>query len=68
MNELPWRETIADVVAINEDYDGRINLKHLRQQLEFYCEREMKIGNFSAASNVTGILGRSAQHPPACGQ
>lgn len=38
-NELPWRETIADVVTINEDADGRIDLKHLQQQLGLYKDR-----------------------------
>ncbi len=55
-NELPWRETIADVIAINEDADGRIDLRHLEEQLGFYKDREMLIGSFSAASNVTGII------------
>ena len=55
-NELPWRETIANVVAINEDADGRIDLEHLEEQLEKYQDRELLIGSFSAASNVTGII------------
>ena len=55
-NELPWRESIADVVTIPEDADGHIDVEALRQQLERYAERPLKIGSFSAASNVTGIL------------
>lgn len=55
-NELPWRETIADVIAINEDADGRIDLDHLEQQLRAHRDRELLIGSFSAASNVTGII------------
>jgi len=55
-NELPWRETIADVIAINEDADGRIDLEHLEHQLEQYKDRDLLIGSFSAASNVTGII------------
>ena len=55
-NELPWRETIADVVAINEDADGRIDLKQLEEQLILFKDRELLIGSFSAASNVTGII------------
>ncbi len=55
-NELPWRESIADVVTIPEDADGHIDLATLRRQLETYRERPLKIGSFSAASNVTGIL------------
>jgi len=54
-NELPWRESIADVVTIDEDADGRVDLEHLREELERYATRPLKIGSFSAASNVTGI-------------
>jgi len=55
-NELPWRESIADVVTIHEDTDGHIDQAHLAEQLEKYADRPLKIGSFSAASNVTGIL------------
>lgn len=54
-NELPWRESIADVVTIEEDADGRIDLKQLEAELARYGDRPLKIGSFSAASNVTGI-------------
>ena len=55
-NELPWRETIADVVVIGADADGHIDLNDLSSQLEAYARRPLRIGSFSAASNVTGIL------------
>jgi selenocysteine lyase/cysteine desulfurase len=55
-NELPWRESIADVVTIPEDADGHIDLGHLEAALESYADRPLKIGSFSAASNVTGII------------
>jgi selenocysteine lyase/cysteine desulfurase len=55
-NELPWRESIADVVVIGEDADGHIDLADLERQLDRYAERPLRIGSFSAASNVTGIL------------
>ena len=55
-NELPWRESIADVVTIHEDADGHIDLASLATELERYSDRELLIGSFSAASNVTGIL------------
>ena len=55
-NELPWRESIADVVTIHEDPDGHIDVDHLREELERYASRPMKIASFSAASNVTGIV------------
>jgi len=55
-NELPWRESIADVVVIAEDDDGHIDLADLEHQLVSYADRPLKIGTFSAASNVTGII------------
>jgi selenocysteine lyase/cysteine desulfurase len=54
-NELPWRESIADVVTIGEDADGHIDLTELEDELIRYADRPLKIGSFSAASNVTGI-------------
>ncbi len=54
-NELPWRESIADVVTIDEDADGRVDAAHLGRELSRYADRPLKIGSFSAASNVTGI-------------
>ena len=54
-NELPWRESIADVVTIREDADGHIDQGQLAAELAAHAERPLKIGSFSAASNVTGI-------------
>ena len=54
-NELPWRESIADVVVIHEDADGHVDPGHLEAELVRYAARARKIGSFSAASNVTGI-------------
>ena len=55
-NELPWRESIADLVTIHEDQDGHVDLAHLEAELIRYRDRPLRIGSFSAASNVTGIL------------
>jgi selenocysteine lyase/cysteine desulfurase len=55
-NELPWRESIADVVTIPEDIDGRIDLAALDRALRAHGDRPVRIGSFSAASNVSGIL------------
>lgn len=55
-NELPWRESIADVIVIAEDADGHVDLAALERQLVAHADRPMRIGSFSAASNVTGIL------------
>jgi selenocysteine lyase/cysteine desulfurase len=55
-NELPWRESIADVVVIPEDADGHIDLDRLESELAAHADRPLRIGSFSAASNVTGIV------------
>lgn len=55
-NELPWRESIAEVVVIDEDSDGHIDLVRLEEELVRYQQRPLRIGSFSAASNVTGIV------------
>ncbi|MGH8951836.1 MAG: aminotransferase class V-fold PLP-dependent enzyme [Acidimicrobiia bacterium] len=55
-NELPWRESIADVIEIKEDADGHIDLVELETQLIRHARRPLLIGSFSAASNVTGII------------
>jgi selenocysteine lyase/cysteine desulfurase len=59
-NELPWRESIADVVVIPEDVDGHIDTARLKEELEAHADRPLLIGSFSAASNVTGIRSDTA--------
>jgi selenocysteine lyase/cysteine desulfurase len=54
-NELPWRESIAEVITIGEDADGHPDLLQLESELIRLRDRPLKIGSFSAASNVTGI-------------
>jgi selenocysteine lyase/cysteine desulfurase len=55
-NELPWRESGADVVTIRDAAGGGVDLDDLEVQLRQHADRAVKIGSFSAASNVTGIL------------
>lgn len=55
-NELQWRESMVDVVVIEEDGEGQIDVKKLKNELKMYASRPLRIGSFSAASNVTGIL------------
>lgn len=55
-NELPWRESIADVVTIPEDVDGHVDIARLEAELVRHADRPLCIGSFSAASNVTGIV------------
>ena len=54
-NEIPWRESIADVVVIPLSQSGRLNTKMLQKKLIEFAVRPLKIGSFSAASNVTGL-------------
>jgi selenocysteine lyase/cysteine desulfurase len=60
-NELPWRESIADLVVIGEGADGQIDLAGLEAGLLRFADRPLLIGSFSAASNVTGILSDTAR-------
>jgi len=55
-NDIAWRETIGDSVYVEFDRDGRISLEDLDRKLSAHASRPWKIGTFSAASNVTGIL------------
>ncbi len=54
-NELPWRETIAKVIAIPLLDNGSLDLGYLKTQLQAHEHSPLKIGSFSAASNVTGM-------------
>ena len=54
-NELPWRESIADVVVIPLNSTGQLDLVALEDALVKYIDRPLRIGSFSAASNVTGL-------------
>ena len=54
-NELPWRESIADVVVIPLNSAGQLDLVALEDALVKYIDRPLRIGSFSAASNVTGL-------------
>ncbi len=55
-NDIAWRETIGEVVYVDFDKQGRISVEDLDAKLSLYKDRSWKIGTFSAASNVTGIL------------
>lgn len=57
-NELPWRESIATLVTIPLCQNGLLDPIALEQRLIEYQDRPIKIGSFSAASNVTGIKTR----------
>ncbi len=54
-NHTSWYETIADVVQLKPDKNLLVDLDELRSQLKKYKDRKVKIGAFTACSNVTGI-------------
>ncbi|MES9956071.1 MAG: aminotransferase class V-fold PLP-dependent enzyme [Sedimenticola sp.] len=55
-NEVSWREGLATVIEVRLAEDGGIDLQHLEQLLQDPRYRNrLRIGSFSAASNVTGI-------------
>lgn len=54
-NILPWRHSIADVVEIPVNDGGEFDLDALGRELERHADRPLRIGSFSAASNVTGL-------------
>jgi len=54
-NELPWRESRVELIRIPLDKTGGIAIAELEQALIAAQRRPVKIGSFSAASNVTGI-------------
>lgn len=54
-NHTSWFETIADVVQLMPDKDLLVDINQLVMELAKYQDRKMKIGSFTACSNVTGI-------------
>ena len=55
-NELPWLESIAELVEVELGADGALDLDDLRLKAHAYRDRPLRIGAVSAASNVTGVL------------
>ncbi len=54
-NHTSWLETIGKVVCIQPTDEGLVDLEDFEKQLEEYSDRKLKIGSFTACSNVTGI-------------
>jgi selenocysteine lyase/cysteine desulfurase len=54
-NHTSWFETMADVVVIPPGKELLFDLNLLRDELEKYKDRKLKIGSFTACSNVTGV-------------
>lgn len=54
-NQTSWLETIAEVVVIQPHEETVVDFDHFDSLLKEYRHRKMKIGAFTACSNVTGI-------------
>ncbi|MCC9064697.1 aminotransferase class V-fold PLP-dependent enzyme [Flavobacterium piscisymbiosum] len=55
-NQVSWYETNAELVVLPPDENNLVNPEKLSELLEKYSDRTLKIGSFTAASNVTGII------------
>ncbi len=54
-NQTTWLETIANVVVLPPNDEGLVDTNYLVKELEKHKNRKLKIGAFTACSNVTGI-------------
>ncbi len=55
-NHISWAETIGDVVCVPPGPGGNVEPDHLEDLLHEYRHRRIKIGAFTACSNVTGFI------------
>jgi selenocysteine lyase/cysteine desulfurase len=54
-NQTSWLETVADVEVVPPDTLGLVAVEQLAERLAFYRDRPLKLGAFTACSNVTGV-------------
>jgi selenocysteine lyase/cysteine desulfurase len=55
-NVISWRQSLATTVEVRLDATGNIDLGHLQELLQVpEYQNRLRIGSFSAASNVTGM-------------
>jgi selenocysteine lyase/cysteine desulfurase len=57
-NDISWRETLSETRFVGFDSNGMVDWRDLQRQLRDteVLDRPVRIGTFSAASNVTGII------------
>lgn len=55
-NQVPWYETLADVVVLPAGKNNLVDPEILALEIKKYENRSLKIGSFTACSNVTGII------------
>jgi selenocysteine lyase/cysteine desulfurase len=54
-NLLPWRESCAEVVPMRPHQRTGIDMGFLERSLRKYASRPLRVGSFTAASNITGL-------------
>ena len=54
-NQTSWLETVATVEVVPPDERGQVDHATMEALLERYRDRPLKIGAFTACSNVTGV-------------
>lgn len=54
-NQTPWNECAVTLIVVPENKEGMPDVYALESLLEQYADRPLKIGSFTACSNVTGI-------------
>lgn len=55
-NHTSWYSTDCEVVVVPPCDNLLVSVDNLRKEVEKYKDRKLKIGSFSAASNVTGLI------------
>lgn len=55
-NYLSWMNRNCECVIIKNNELGQPDIKYLKEKLEKYKERKIKIASLSACSNITGII------------
>jgi selenocysteine lyase/cysteine desulfurase len=55
-NHISWLETTGEVVLVPPDEYGLVSPVELDRVVSCYCDRPLKIGAFTACSNVTGLM------------
>lgn len=54
-NHTSWLESIAEVVVLEPTEDLLVDPNILRREISRFKDRKLKIGSFTACSNVTGV-------------
>jgi selenocysteine lyase/cysteine desulfurase len=64
-NELPWRESPADLITIGEDRDGRVDLENLAYELRRHRDRARRSRSLCIAT-ARSPCGTTRRPAPTC--